>query len=281
MQETILFEPIDPQQGTGSVRFHGIVWKLRMLFLLALVFVASRLPADAELMENAFDAANKLYEQGKYAEAAASYEKILQSGQLSPALLYNLGNAFFKSGQLGRAIATYRQAQQLTPRDPDLRANLQFARNQIQGPTLVSSKWQSWLRRLTLNEWTLLASGVIWALFILLAIQQWRPRWKAVLRNYVVALTIAFVFSCLCVGAAVYRQHFDKIAIVIVQDAPLHNGPLDESPAPITLHDGAELRVVDFKDSWIQVSSDPLRIGWVRRDQVMLEGALPDSFHSR
>jgi Flp pilus assembly protein TadD len=69
-------------------------------------------------------------------EAAAAYEQILTNGAVSPALYFNLGNAHFKAGQLGRAIAAYRQAERLTPRDPDVRANLQFARNRVQGPTL-------------------------------------------------------------------------------------------------------------------------------------------------
>ena len=88
-----------------------------------------------------FNAANKLYAEGKFAEAASAYEKILQSGAVSPALYFNYGNAEFKSGNLGRAIAAYRQAAQLTPRDAEVRANLDFARNQVQGPTLRESRW--------------------------------------------------------------------------------------------------------------------------------------------
>jgi hypothetical protein len=234
--------------------------------------VLGAVAAGRATAENAFDEANKLYEQGKYGEAANGYEKILQSGQVSAAVLYNLGNAFFKSGQLGRAIATYRRAQQVAPRDPDLRANLLFARNQTQGPTLGTSKWQGWLKRLTLNEWTLLAVGAFWVTFILLAVEQWRPRWKSVLRNYVIVFVLATTLSCVCVGAALYQHYSVGTAVVITQDAPLHNGPLDESPAPVTLHDGAELRVLDHKDAWVQVSPDPLRIGWVRKEQVLVTG---------
>src|ERR1700722_4648585 len=80
-----------------------------------------------------FDVANKLYAEGKFADAAATYEKILQSGAVSPALYFNYGNAEFKAGNLGRAIASYRQAKQLSPRDADVRANLEFARSQVQG----------------------------------------------------------------------------------------------------------------------------------------------------
>jgi tetratricopeptide (TPR) repeat protein len=81
-----------------------------------------------------FENANKLYEHGKFAEAAALYTNLVQSGQVSSALYFNLGNAFFKAGQMGRAIGAYRQAEQMTPRDPDLGANLRFARNQVKGP---------------------------------------------------------------------------------------------------------------------------------------------------
>ena len=48
-----------------------------------------------------FNAANKLYAEGKFAEAAGTYEKILQSGAVSPALYFNYANAEFKSGNLG------------------------------------------------------------------------------------------------------------------------------------------------------------------------------------
>ena len=81
-----------------------------------------------------FNAANKLYAEGKFAAAADAYQKIFQSGAVSPALYFNYGNAEFKSGNLGRAIAAYRQAAQLAPRDAEVRANLEFARNQVQGP---------------------------------------------------------------------------------------------------------------------------------------------------
>jgi tetratricopeptide (TPR) repeat protein len=250
---------------------------LRFVAALLLLALGPTMVVRGGTPESAFDEANKLYEQGKYSEAASGYQKILQSGQASAAVLYNLGNAFFKSGQLGRAIAIYRRAQQVTPRDPDLRANLLFARNQTQGPTLAMSKWEGWLRRLTLNEWTLLAVVGLWVSLVLLAIQEWRPRWKSVLRNYVLIVGLATILSFVGVGAAIYQQYSGGTAVVITSEAPLHNGPLDESPAPVTLHDGAEVRVLDHKDAWVQVSPDPLRIGWVRRDQIVFAGAGADS----
>jgi len=241
-----------------------------MLALLAAILLP--VPVRAALSSAGFELANKLYEEGKFNEAAASYEKLSQSGQTSAALCFNLGNALFKSGQIGRAIAAYRQAEQLTPRDPDLRANLQFARNQVQGPTLLPSRWQRWLGRLTLNEWTLLAAGALWLWLLLLAFLQWRPAHKPALRFYVLGLAIVTVLLAACAGAVLRQARFTRTAIVTAPDAVVRFGPLGESPAAFTAHDGAELQVLDTKDEWLQVSAGPRRSGWLRRDQAVVTG---------
>jgi len=245
-----------------------VIQALRWLALFSLL--AGVLPVRAEAPASAFDAANNLFYAGKFAEAASAYEALIQSGQSSPALFFNLGNARFKSGQIGRAIAAYRRAEQLAPRDPDLRANLRFARNQTQGPTLISSRWQQWLRELTLNEWTLLASLSLWLWFLLLALVQWRPELGRPLRGYLAVLAIAALFLSGCLVAAGYERHSTRTAIVIAPDAAVRRGPLEESANAFTVHDGAELQILDQKGDWLQISTDPQRIGWLRRDQVLL-----------
>jgi len=244
-------------------RFGHLAW----LALLLLSFCS--LCANAETPAAAFDAANKLFEQEKYPEAAAAYEKLLQSGQASAAVYFNLGNVFFKSGQIGRAIAAYRQAERLTPRDPDVRANLQFARNQTQGPTQSPSRWQRWLGRLSLDEWTLLADGAVWFWLLLLAVGQWRPALRNALRGYVAALACAAALLGSCLAASWYQRDHSPAAIVIAPDVVIRNSPFDESKNAFTAHDGAELQVLDQKDDWLQVSAVG-RTGWIRRSQVLL-----------
>jgi tetratricopeptide (TPR) repeat protein len=240
---------------------------------LALVwFMLCGFTARGEAPANGFEAANKFYEQGLFTQAAAGYEALLQTGLASPAIYFNLGNACFKAGQIGRAIAAYHQAEQLSPRDPDLRANLQFARNQVQGPTLSPASWQRWLGRLSLNEWTLLASGAIWLWFLLLALPQWWPALKTTLRAYVMGLALVTLILCGCLAAALYQSGWGHSAVVIAREISVRQGPLDESQSAFTVHDGAELRVLDQKDDWLQVSTDPRRIGWLRGDQVLLLG---------
>jgi hypothetical protein len=234
----------------------------------AWIFTGSALAADTS---TEFNAANKLYAEGKFAEAATTYGKILQSGAVSPALYFNYGNAEFKSGNFGRAIAAYRQAAQLTPRDAEVRANLEFARNQVQGPTLRESRWSrsaGWLGMLTLNEWTELAVVAFWLMLALLAATQIRPALKTALGGFTRGAVAVTILSCACLGVNAAIHFSKQTAVVVAQDPTARSGPFDEAQSAFTAHDGAELAVLDRKNGWLQVTDGSGRIGWLQRRQV-------------
>ncbi len=226
---------------------------------------------SAQDLSAGFDAANKLYAEGKFPEAAATYENLLKSGQASAALYFNLGNAYFKAGQMGRAIAAYQSAELLRPRDPDLRANLQFAQNRVQGPTVVPGAWQRWLTKVTLNEWTVIAAAALWLWLLSLALLQWRPSLKGSLRAYSISVGIATMLLCVCLAAAWLNRTAPE-AVVVAPEVAVRQAPLEEAdPVPaFIVHDGAELRVLDRKNEWLQVSTDPRRVGWLKREHVLL-----------
>jgi tetratricopeptide (TPR) repeat protein len=217
-----------------------------------------------------FEAGNKFYEEGKFPQAVAAYEKVFQSGGGSAAAYFNLGNAYFKSRQIGRAIAAYRQAERLTPRDPDVRANLRFARNQVAGPTLATGKLRGWITNLNLNEWALVAAACFWILFLALAFTQLKPAFRRTLRNYIVAGAAGCVLSGAGLGAAVYVDRAQQTAFAVEPEIQVRQGPLDESKTAFVVHDGAEMLVLDRKDDWLQVSTDPRRSGWIRKSQVLV-----------
>jgi hypothetical protein len=226
-----------------------------------------------------FDAANKLYEQGRYPEAAAAYEQLAQTRPGSPTLTFNLGNAWFKAGQNGRAIAAWRRAEQLDPRDPNTRFNLQFARKKVAGGEgVVGPAWQRALRTLTLNEWTMLGAATLWLWFILLALREVRPTLRPALRGYTATVGHATAALATCVAAAAQLQFNQQAAVIIVPEAIVRTGPLDEAKVLYQFRDGTELTVLDQKDlasgdqkqTWLQVRDHAQRVGWLKRDQVIL-----------
>ena len=237
--------------------------------VVMLCLCAFAVHARADSVADLFSAANKLYEQQKYTAAAAEYEKVIQGGYISPNVYFNLGNAYFKAGQSGRAIAAYRHAEQMAPRDPDIQANLQLARNEA-GIKDAASNWLQWLRRLTLNEWTVIAAVVLWLFFLLLTLGQWRPSLRKPLRLWTGVVAVAGIFLVICVVSAAQDAIGTTYGIVVTQEAVVRRGPLDESQSYFTVRDGAEVQVLDRKDKWLQVTDRSRRIGWLQEAHVVV-----------
>ncbi len=239
-------------------------------YLILAIFLAA-LNLRAVDLAPGFESANKLFEEGNYAGALAAYDELLKTGNASEAIYFNRGNTLFKLGQVGRAIASYRVAQSLAPRDPALRANLQFARTSARGGSPYHrERWRIWIESLSLNEWTLLTAAAIWLLFILLALRQWRPALRPALSKYFLPACAAVLVLGICFGVALNETCFTQSAIVITGEADVRNGPLDESQSLYKVRDGIELEVLDRQNDWLQVVDSAQRVGWLRRDQVLL-----------
>src|SRR4030081_2618451 len=83
--------------------------------------------------EGDFTKANQEYAQGHFKEAISGYEALVRAGQWSANLFYDLGNAYFRTSDFGRAILNYERALALQPNHPEAQANLSLARDQARG----------------------------------------------------------------------------------------------------------------------------------------------------
>jgi tetratricopeptide (TPR) repeat protein len=235
-----------------------------------LLLLMSAAAARADAASDPFDQANKLYEEGRFAPAAAAYQKLAQTGPVSAAVYFNLGNAWFKAGQTGRAICAWRRAAQLSPRDPDVRANLQFARSQpgLGAPAIPGNRWTRWAALFTLDEWTGPASAFLALFFIVLTVRQIRPAWKKASSGLVWALAAACVCALVCLGLALDARFGARSVVVVVPEAVARRSPLEEAPSVFTAQDGAELLLMDRKDGWLEVADAASRSGWLPENQV-------------
>jgi len=245
--------------------------KIWLSILLALVCAGKILAADVSMD---FSAANKLYAEGKFSDAANAYKKIIQSGAQSPSLWFNTGSAEFKAGHLGKAIAAYRQAELLVPRDAELRANLAFVRNQVQGATVRESSWQNWVGSLTLNEGTVLTAILFWLTLGIFVVRQIRPALVPKLQGVTRILVVLTIFSATVLGLQAANHFSNGTAVVTVAEATARSGPFDEAQSAFTVRDGAELSVLDQRDGWVQVANNAGKSGWLSTKLVdVLPGA--------
>ena len=98
----------------------------KYLFLLMLL----TMPLLAQ-NESLFEEGNSAYNEGDYEAAKNSYEQILENGETSAGLYYNLANSHFKLNNLAPSIYYYEKALQLDPADRDIRNNLALAQNMV------------------------------------------------------------------------------------------------------------------------------------------------------
>jgi tetratricopeptide (TPR) repeat protein len=246
------------------------LWRFGIM-LLMFVFAAKLFAAEAN---PDFSAANRLYAEGKFADATADYEKILQTGAQSSALLFNDANAEFKSGHLGKAIAVYRRAELLAPRDDEIRANLAFVRNQVQGATVREGRWQNWASEVTLNEGAMLTAVLFWLTLALLVARQIRPVLVPSLKSANRLFAVLTIFSASLLGLQAANHFSRQTAVVVSAEATARSGPFAEAQSAFTAHDGSELSVVDRHDDWIEVADGAGKTGWLPVKQVeILPGA--------
>ena len=247
--------------------------------LLTLVFgclLAAPLHADEAVVARpaAFDCPG-LFEAGRYLEAASCFESLLDQGNVNGHLLYDLGNAWYRAGEMGEAIVAWRRARLFLPRDGDVKANLDAARDRtkddLEPPDLRAGLARPLLApfdALAASELLLLGS-IAWAmLFIVLAIRLRRPfaGWLALVATLAV-LAIAGLGGSLARSYSVSRH---PVAVVTTEEVTLRSGRDILSTDLARLHEGAEARVVEESDGWVQVTLSTGLRGWLPSDALGL-----------
>lgn len=260
-----------------------MIRKLFLLTLIAILFVTILLGIDQLLNKRvradltAVSAANSLYVTGQYDESIQIFEQIIDQGIKDSSVFYNLGNAYFRIGDYGRAILNFMRAAQLKPRDTDIQANLELALTMANidipkiapGPlTLVSSLTGNWL---SFNETALLALG-LWFLvsFLLLA---WRLLFPAgppsSIRFVVAAALILLLVVVMSLGSRTYTDSLEPGGVVVASVVTLRSEPGNDFNTDFEIVAGSPVELIEQQGEWILLSGpgDTYQ-GWVPAESV-------------
>ncbi|NQT33218.1 MAG: hypothetical protein HQ594_06075 [Candidatus Omnitrophica bacterium] len=222
--------------------------------------------------EELFSLGNDFYEKGEYGRALAEYEEVLKRGHESGALYFNIADACFKEGQLGKAVLNYERAKILLPRDADIIANYRFARASIKTKIIAPRGIWSWgplktySGKLNVNEFTWFSSILYLLILLFLSVTIVRANITTFQVSVIVLMFFLIILNVVVIGHKL--QVIKKGAITIVPKAEAMFGPFDSATKFFTLHEGVMVTVLKSKDDWYKVRRADDKVGWIHKDAV-------------
>ena len=251
----------------------GLVNGLLPLLLLASLLVVGPAQAqgkpDFQTPDQVLEKGHKAYEDGRFFDAILAYSKAEEMGVRNAALYYDLGNAQFKSGNIGAAIAAYRRSERLAPRDELLRSNLDYILT-LREDKAVQAEWpwpfsviRTAYRSLSLNEWFLVASLLYVLVSLLVFVKILSGARLRFLRTGILTTLALALLSGAALAGKVHAERVVDSGVIIVKELQAMSGPGEDYTVEFTLHEGTEVRIEVARPEWLRISVGNTLRGWV------------------
>ena len=225
-----------------------------------------------------FESANKAYNEGEYQKSVDTYLQIIENGEHSAALYYNLGNAYYKLNAIAPSIYYYEKALLLSPNDTEIENNLAYAKNMTLDAitplpeTGLSKMKKNVINIMSFDQWAFTAIGLMF-LFVLSYLAFY-------FLKYATQKRIAFIISILalicCIAAVVlgFVQYADfnkdQPAIVFSTEVSITSEPNTRSQEVFVLHEGTKVNVLNSLDEWTRISIADGQTGWLPSKNIKL-----------
>jgi tetratricopeptide (TPR) repeat protein len=247
--------------------------KLSILLLALLLSCSAHLFADNTTL---LSSAKKAYDKAEYENAIADYQKIVASGEVSSELYYNLGNAYYKNNEIGKAIYQYQLAHKLNPSDEDVKHNLTIANKRTVDQIEVKENYfakniqSGVLHGLTTTGWawfSIVALFLGMLFFVMFKISERMRKLFFWLGSFsVLACIIAFIIGSFALEAITENKN----AIIVAQQVSALNAPTADAIEQFKLHEGAKVNVLESNATWTSVQLDNGNEGWIETKDLGL-----------
>lgn len=220
--------------------------------------------------------ADSAYAQEHYQQAIADYEALLKNG-VSADIYYNLGNAYYRTDNITKAILNYERALLLSPGDDDIRFNLQMARSKTidkitpQSEMFFVTWYHSLVNLMSVDAWArtalfTLAIAIVLVLLYLFSDRMWLRKF-----GFFGALTLVIVFllSNLFAFQQKHKLTHRTGAIVITSAAAVKSTPSKNGTDLFILHEGTCVTMTDQSmREWKEIRMADGRKGWIETRQI-------------
>lgn len=239
-----------------------------ILLLVVVVFTSTISFANIDLQAKA----EKLYSEKKYKEVIETYETILKEGLVSYKLYYNLGNAYYKNNELGKAIYNYELANKLQPNNKDVKTNLRIANEKTIDK--IESKENFFIgvlksglvNSLSTNGWAWLSIfSLTGSLVLAFLFFTTKHLFLKRIGFFLSALSfIVFIGSMLLGFTAINDKQVINFAVIINHESKIHEEPTLDSKSKFNLHEGTKVNVLDTNTDWTNIKLENGNEGWIK-----------------
>ena len=230
----------------------------------------------SESVQSLKQKADEAYSKGKYQEAIVNYEAALKKGK-SADLYYNLGNAYYRTDNVTRAVINYERAHLLAPGDKDINHNLEVARSKtidnIQpGEKIFFKVWFEDLKTsMGIDTWaTLSLISLVVALILFLVylfVKQMTVRKVAFYLSLV--LVVFFIFGNVFASQLKDFATNSSAAIIVSPTVTAKKTPTDQAADVCVLHEGTRVEITDKAlKGWYEIRLVDGREGWITDKDV-------------
>ena len=221
-------------------------------------------------------AGDSAYIKEDYATAAQIYEGLLSDGE-SADVYYNLGNSYYKLGEIAKSILNYERALLLQPGNGDIRANLEVARAKAIDkvelvPEIFFISWiKSLINIMSVDAWAWW--GIVSFLFFIVALYFFIFSKQVVLKKigFTASIVLLIITVCANIFASEQKEHLVNrtSAIVMNPSVTVRSTPSESGTSLFILHEGRKVSIKDKSmREWTEISLEDGKVGWVPASSI-------------
>ena len=244
--------------------------------LLLIYLISSGLLFSQSENKEYFNKGVDLYNNGNYNEAIIKFKEIIEKGEHSENLYFNLGNAYYKVNDIANSIFYYEKALKLNPKNKDVLNNLAFSQNMLidkieKLPTnQVSEFLNSISETLNVKQWITLGITLLY-LFLLTFILYFFSSKSVLKKNYFKIFSILFLLSLISIFVGLNKFEKQKSyfeAIIFENKIDFRTEPNYRSEILFNLHEGTKVVIIEELNDWALVEIVDGNKGWIELQSI-------------
>ena len=246
---------------------------MRKLIVLIFLFVSV---LGFSQNQELFDKANAAYQNGEFEASISNYEKIIENGEASAEVYYNLGNAHYKLNNVAPSIYYFEKALQLQPKDEDIQNNIEFARNMAIDDideveqTGLSASFDNMISKYTASGWAIFAI-VFLVIFVVLFLLYYFSRSSLQKRLFLGFASLSVIACIVSVVFAFQQEAYiedNQYAIIYQEVVEVRDEPNLRGEASYELHEGTKAKVLEDFQEWSKIELSNGAQGWVKSQNI-------------